>query len=615
MEELAIKHSKAFRIRRFLNWFPMGLTYAFLYMGRYNLTVAKTSLGDRMTKEEFGFIFGVGTIVYACAFLFNGPLTDKIGGKKAILIGAFGTALMNLIMGILIHAFTQGTWTGNITPLMAVLYGFNMYFQSYGAVAIVKVNSYWFHVRERGGFSGIFGTMITSGIFFAFTVNDWILDKTKELSATGEGAPWVVFFVPSGILFTMFLIELFLLKDRPSLAGFEDFDTGDASSGEENIDIPLLTIMKRVITNPIILTIALIEFCTGIIRNGVMHWFKIYTEEVWSLPPDHILMHGKWGNWHINIPIFLIAASLFILSTKLKGKLKGYGVITGAILALTPFIQGGWGGLLFIAGVAGGNIAGWVSDLFFQSRRAPVAAILYFIIILCVIGIYFSLGDTKTVVDWINSERIPELKKGDRIIKVNGKDVKNWYEITKTIACIPSICEGEGVKWDVERCFCTSKPKKTEANLNYSDGFIYLTIERIEGNKKLIKEIKLKDPYAKARAGEIRKIQAGPELTISPFWLGLIMFLISLSVIGTHGVMSGTATMDFGGRKGAATATGMIDGFVYLGTAFQSFALGYITTKNWYNWPTFLLPFSIIGFLLLLKIWNAKPKASRSGSH
>jgi OPA family glycerol-3-phosphate transporter-like MFS transporter len=51
------QHSTQFRIRRFLNWFPMGLTYAFLYMGRYNLTVSKNALGSLMTKEEFGIIF------------------------------------------------------------------------------------------------------------------------------------------------------------------------------------------------------------------------------------------------------------------------------------------------------------------------------------------------------------------------------------------------------------------------------------------------------------------------------------------------------------------------------------------------------------------------------
>jgi OPA family glycerol-3-phosphate transporter-like MFS transporter len=69
--------------------------------------------------------------------------------------------------------------------------------------------------------------------------------------------------------------------------------------------------------------------------------------------------------------------------------------------------------------------------------------------------------------------------------------------------------------------------------------------------------------------------------------------------------------MDFGGRKGAATAVGLIDGFVYLGTAVQSVALGFLTTRDWMYWPLFLLPFGVIGFVLLLRIWHAIPSGKK----
>lgn len=95
-------------------------------------------------------------------------------------------------------------------------------------------------------------------------------------------------------------------------------------------------------------------------------------------------------------------------------------------------------------------------------------------------------------------------------------------------------------------------------------------------------------------------------------WLLFVsVFLISVAVIGTHGLLSGTATMDFGGRRGAATAVGLIDGFVYLGTAFQSFALGHLTSANWSHWPTLLLPFALLGLFLLTRIWHAIPKGGR----
>src|SRR5271168_178584 len=86
-----LRHSRGFLVRRFVNWFPLGMTYAFLYMGRYNLSVAKNALGPLMPNEDFGLISGAGTLVYALSFLVNGPLVDKMGGKKGIIIAATGS--------------------------------------------------------------------------------------------------------------------------------------------------------------------------------------------------------------------------------------------------------------------------------------------------------------------------------------------------------------------------------------------------------------------------------------------------------------------------------------------------------------------------------------------
>jgi len=126
--------------------------------------------------------------------------------------------------------------------------------------------------------------------------------------------------------------------------------------------------------------------------------------------------------------------------------------------------------------------------------------------------------------------------------------------------------------------------------------------------------LELADPSPKQRAGDQRALKARPVLPMSPFWMGALVFLISVCVIGTHGLLSGTATMDFGGRKAAATAVGMIDGAVYLGTAIQSVSLGVLTSKSWGYWPPFLVPFAVLGFIGCLQIWNAKPKP-RGGGH
>src|SRR5437879_5642377 len=87
-----VTHPPGYTRRRFLNWFPLGVAYAMLYMGRYNLIVAQGALGALMPKDSFGEIFSLGAIVYGCAFLLNGPLTDRIGGRRAMLL-ALGGAL------------------------------------------------------------------------------------------------------------------------------------------------------------------------------------------------------------------------------------------------------------------------------------------------------------------------------------------------------------------------------------------------------------------------------------------------------------------------------------------------------------------------------------------
>lgn len=488
-------HSPAYRVRRFWNWFPLGITYALLYMGRYNLTVAKTSLGSLMSKEEFGHIFAVGTWVYGLAFLLNGPLTDRIGGRRAMLLAAAGAGVVNLALGAFVqHAL--GSQSALYWPTL-LLYAANMYFQSFAAVAIVKVNAHWFHVRERGGFSGIFGTMIASGIFLAFTVNGWILDLTRPDG--GADATWWVFYAPGALLLAMLLVESALLRDTPSHAGHADFDTGDAVTAKDGEVLSGWQLTLRILTHPILIVIALIEFCTGVLRQGVMNWFPIYAKEVWKLESSHPLRTGSWehaGGVFGLCAALAVGVAMIWSGTRMQGRTRRLSITLGTTIALFPFaFGGGWGGLLFVAGVIGGNVAGFCSDLFFQSRRGPSAAFFYALCAICV---------------------------GVMILTLT-PDPEHWQA------------------------------------------------------------------------------------------LAIAVFLISISVIGTHGLLSGTASMDFGGRRAAATATGVIDGFVYLGTGLQALALGHLTTRDWAFWPLFLLPFAVVGFLLCLRIWNAKPRAG--GGH
>lgn len=605
MSPAAPVHTDAFRRRRFLNWFPLGVAYALLYMGRYNLTVAKTNLGQLMTKEDFGIIFGAGTAVYAFAFLINGPLVDRVGGRRGMLIGLAGSFAANVAMGLYLHHVLASA-APTEAPLRLVfsgLYGVNMYFQSYGAVSIVKVNAHWFHVSERGGFSGIFGTMISSGIFLAFTVNGWLLDLAEWVTpgaSTAERA-WVVFAVPGALLGAAWLTELLLLRDTPGQAGQQDFDTGDASSGDDDAPVPTLELFRRILTNPIILTVAFIEFCTGVVRNGVMHWFPIYAGEIWVLPRTHMLRLGEWTHlWAVGA-CFLAAAISGALAARASSGRRGLFATLAGLAFLAPFVQAGWGGLLMIAGVLGGNVAGWVSDLFFQSRRGPAAAGLYALLSALTLGMAFALAIPSTVVE--SAGESAGLQAGDEVLAIAGRDgLRAWSDVRAAVACWEPVCRNS--HWDRERCECRTE-RGGAASASAPDAHRTIPARVRRDGQELT--LALTDPKPEHRAGDLRLLDARPALPFSPFWLGALVFLMSVCVIGTHGLLSGTATMDFGGRKGAGTAVGVIDGFVYLGTALQSVCLGYLTSESWSYWPWFLLPFAVLGFLLCLRIWNAKP--------
>ena len=93
-------------------------------------------------------------------------------------------------------------------------------------------------------------------------------------------------------------------------------------------------------------------------------------------------------------------------------------------------------------------------------------------------------------------------------------------------------------------------------------------------------------------------------------------------------MLSGTASMDFGGKRNVGVAVGIIDGFVYLGTAVMSItygitlpqeqfdAEGHLTgpvtdPANWLAWPVAMIPVALIGLVLATRVWHATPKATR----
>ncbi len=88
-----VPHPPGFRRRRGLNWTFIGLLYTSFYMCRYNLPLASGAIGNEFgfNKAQIGAIITTALLAYACGQIVNGLLADRLGGKRAMLIGAAGT--------------------------------------------------------------------------------------------------------------------------------------------------------------------------------------------------------------------------------------------------------------------------------------------------------------------------------------------------------------------------------------------------------------------------------------------------------------------------------------------------------------------------------------------
>jgi OPA family glycerol-3-phosphate transporter-like MFS transporter len=303
-----------------------------MYMGRYNLSMVNPVLSQTYgwDKTQIGSIITPALLAYGIFAIFNGPIADKMGGRKSMLIGATGTVFFNILFGLGAYLGVIGKQS-YLLGYLATVWMLNSYFQSFGALSLIKVNSAWFHVSERGVFSAIFGSMIQMGRTLIFLLGPLLIAVL----------PWQwVFFVPSVIIALMTVFTYLNVQNGPENCGYPVLDVQDASSSDE-VHVSVKYLLKKIFTSPVTLSIAAAEFCTGFVRQGFEQWFPRYMVEVQKLP--------------LSSPVF---------------QRNALGVV--------------------LAGIAGAFAAGAMSDLLFKGRRLPVAFLGYFLQIFCLMLIFIS---------------------------------------------------------------------------------------------------------------------------------------------------------------------------------------------------------------------------------
>lgn len=320
-------HPPGFRPRRGLNWAVLGLMYASYYMCRYNFRFATPGMVSEFhfNKLQVTGILSAWSLAYGTGQMVNGLLTDRIGGKAALLIGAAGTILINLIFGFASFAGTFSTFSS--------IWLLNGYLQSFGAPGMIKINAAWFHRTERGTFAGIYGFMIQTGqvainnlapfLLAGFAIGTWLVAKDQWR--------WL-FRIPPFFTAAMAVLVVLFVQETPEKAGYPPVVPAGPAGKDGKATVHLRECFLTIFSHPLIWFYALAYACTGAVRNSSDQLAILYFSE-----QLHLDMHDKPAavTWTMN---------------------------------LMPLVA-----------VLGSFGAGIISDKIFKGHRSPVAMRLYFL--------------------------------------------------------------------------------------------------------------------------------------------------------------------------------------------------------------------------------------------
>ena len=172
--------------------------YVGYYLCRKNISAALPLLKEAFgyTNTELGQIGSTALIVYAIGKFINGPLGDRVGGRKVFLIGMLGAIVANLL-------FAQGE---SLAWFIAV-WAFGHYFLSMGWGGLAKTVGAWCPKEKNGTVMGF----ISINFQFGGVVSTFL---AGTIVAMGFGWEYV-FIVPAGLLFFVFLWSFLASKSHP----------------------------------------------------------------------------------------------------------------------------------------------------------------------------------------------------------------------------------------------------------------------------------------------------------------------------------------------------------------------------------------------------------------
>ena len=254
---------KKFRFNAWLYLILFSLLYCAHYCSRLNISNITS-----FSEAELGILSSTLFWTYGIGHLVNGRLGEIVGVRRFIILSVLLSIIANIVMGF-----------QSSILVMAIIWGFNGFFQSMAWSPGVSSLTAWWPGDKRGfatgfanAFSG-FGEVATKlMVVLAFALFPY--EKYGSSPA---------FWVPVAFPALMLIIYIIFAKSGPKSVGLEDYKEEDENKAEKENEMTAIVKEKgalypylHLVKNKLFLVWVFVVFASGLARYGLATWIPKY---------------------------------------------------------------------------------------------------------------------------------------------------------------------------------------------------------------------------------------------------------------------------------------------------------------------------------------------------
>ncbi len=334
------EHAQLFSFYRLRVFLGIFIGYAGYYLVRKNISLVMPDI-ERIygySKFEQGMILAATSFAYGISKFVMGWFSDRSNAKFFLAIGLIFSSAISCLLGFSPALF-------NYYYLLLCLMFLNGWFQGMGWPPCGRVMVHWFSPRERGAKMALWNMAHNIGQAFPAILLSMGLSVMFGWSSA--------LYIPGLIALAISFLSFYLIQDTPgsvglpSIESFKNEPVVYPNSEHEHLSV-MEQLNKYIFKNKYLWFLGIANLFVYLTRYAIIDWLPSYLVEVRNFSTEK--------------------ASF------------SYSIYE-------------------LAGILGTFASGWISDRFFNARRAP-AGVLFMILIAIVLNIYwFAPNSAVTLID------------------------------------------------------------------------------------------------------------------------------------------------------------------------------------------------------------------------